>query len=329
MRLTEGTITKDQFKFQGTLGQGAYGQVYLVTRKTSGIQYALKVLEKDHIVKYDKIESVFRERDIGQDLCGHPNIVQFEATFQDSDNLYFLLEYAEKGSLQGLLKTFKTLSADLARFYAAEIVSALHFMHEKKIAHRDLKPDNILLDKKYHAKVTDFGDSKQFIEEDENPEEEAIDESDERNSLFDDPDERRGQQPRGSFVGTPLYVAPEMLSDNVSSPASDLWALGCIIYQCRVGEVPFRGQFDYEVFKKISDRELTIPNELEPECVDIIDHLLQPDPKLRLGAGPPGSENDFEALKNHAFFKGINFRTLHQTAPPVPAERYSVYFNKK
>lgn len=92
------------FVVMAGLGQGAYGQVELVKKKSSGLKYALKVLEKDHILKYDKIDSVFRERDLGQELSGHPNIVEFQATFQDADNLYFLLEYCENGSLSGLIK---------------------------------------------------------------------------------------------------------------------------------------------------------------------------------------------------------------------------------
>lgn len=154
-------------------------------------------------------------------------------------------------------------------------------------------------------------------------------EEDDRNSLFEEADSKRDAQPRGSFVGTPLYVAPEMLNENRSGPPSDLWALGCIIYQLRVGYVPFNGQFDYEVFQKITDRQLQFPNDLEPEAIDIIDALLHLDPSERLGAGPPGSHNDYEALKAHPFFKGINFKTLSQTAPPIPAERYNDFFKKQ
>jgi hypothetical protein len=105
-RETEG-ISREMFWVLANVGNGAYGQVELVKKKNTGVYYALKVLEKDHILKYDKIESVFRERDIGQDLSGHPNIVEFQATFQDADNLYFLLEYCENGSLSGLLKHAK------------------------------------------------------------------------------------------------------------------------------------------------------------------------------------------------------------------------------
>lgn len=107
----------------------------------------------------------------------------------------------------------------------------------------------------------------------------------------------------------------------------DLWALGCMIYEMRVGLTPFNGQVDFEVFNKIKERQLVIPNELEPECVDVIDKLLQLDPRSRLGMGPKGSDFDFAALKSHPFFSAINFETLQQTSPPIPAERFVKYFS--
>ena len=120
--------------------------------------------------------------------------------------------------------------------------------------HRDLKPENILLCGKLHCKLSDFGDSKVYdpktvYEPTLNVDEEDIDD---RNSLFQD--SNRTNQPRGSFVGTPLYVTPEMLTDNSASPASDLWALGVMIYQMRVGMPPFNGQNELEVFEKITSR---------------------------------------------------------------------------
>ena len=106
---SEAAVSRSHFDFLTTLGQGAYGQVYLVQNKFTKKQFALKVLEKNHIIRYDKIDSVFRERNIGEELSGHPNIVQFEATFQDELNLYFLLEYVEKGPLSNLLKQYSKL----------------------------------------------------------------------------------------------------------------------------------------------------------------------------------------------------------------------------
>ena len=121
--------------------------MYLASR--NGSKFALKKLDKHFILKYDKATAVFRERDIGYELSEHSNIVKYFGSFQDEDSLYFLLEYCPYGSLQDLIKHFKTLPADLVRFYAAQIVSALEFMHGRLICHRDLKPGNILIDNRY------------------------------------------------------------------------------------------------------------------------------------------------------------------------------------
>ena len=149
-----------------------------------------------------------------------------------------------------------------------------------------------------------------------------------RNSLFAEaPDDDRSSRQSNAFVGTALYISPEMLDENISSPGMDLWALGCMIYEMRVGQTPFHGTVDYEVFHKIKERQLVIPNELEPEVVDIIDRLLQPDPRNRLGIGKEGSELSFAKLKEHPFFTGINFETLDTTSPPIPADRYMKFFD--
>ena len=114
---------------------------------------------------------------------------------------------------------------------------------------------------------------------------------------------------RDTFVGTPLYVSPEMLHETKSSPASDLWALGCIIYRMHVGNTPFEDRSETGTFEKILNRQLDFPpeNSLSEETKDIIDKLLKVNPIERLGAGRPGSDNDLRALKNHPYFSGIDF----------------------
>jgi serine/threonine protein kinase len=143
------------------LGKGAYGSVFLVKKKEGdGKLYAMKELQKEHILKYNKIQAVFRERDILEMICEHQNVVQLECTFQDEDNLYFLMEFADKGSLASLIKHVKPLPIETSRFFIAELVLALEYLHSKKIVHRDLKPDNILIDAYYHLKLCDFGEAK-------------------------------------------------------------------------------------------------------------------------------------------------------------------------
>ena len=255
--MTRGTVgyyAREQFKIVSTLGRGAYGQVYLASRNNR--KFALKQLEKAHITKYDKVQAVFRERDISSELSDHSNVVKFHGSFQDDDNLYFLLELCPYGSLSELLKHFEKLPSELVRFYAAQIVSTLEFMHSRNIVHRDLKPQNILIDERYCLKITDFGDSKK-LDPDEDPFERLDtpeDDFGDRNSLFGEPEDDRQARQSNAFVGTALYISPEMLDENISSKCMDLWALGCMIYEMRVGRTPFHGTVDYEVFRKIQER---------------------------------------------------------------------------
>mmetsp|Transcript_18756 Transcript_18756/g.28805 ORF Transcript_18756/g.28805 Transcript_18756/m.28805 type:complete len:210 (+) Transcript_18756:353-982(+) len=170
MRTTE-ILTKDSFTIVKKLGQGAYGSVFLVKKKGkpskykgvdngNGKMFAIKELEKQHILRYNKIQAVFRERDILEMVCQNKNIVQLECTFQDGENLYFLMEYANKGSLASLLKNVKDIPIETCRYMIAEIILAIEYMHSQNIVHRDLKPENILLDEDYHVKICDFGEAK-------------------------------------------------------------------------------------------------------------------------------------------------------------------------
>ena len=121
----------------------------------------MKELEKEHILAYDKINAVFREKDILELVCDHKNIVRLDCTFSDAKNLYFLMEYADKGSLISLIKEVKdSIPIETSRFFIAEIILALEHLHSQNIVHRDLKPENILLDKDYHVKICDFGEAK-------------------------------------------------------------------------------------------------------------------------------------------------------------------------
>lgn len=132
----------------------------MVQKKNTKQFYALKELEKNHILRYGKQNAVMREKDILEIVCENKNIVSLECTFQDEDNLYFLMEFAEKGSLSSLIKHVQPIPIETVRYIVAEIVLALEFLHTNNISHRDLKPDNILLDQDYHVKLCDFGEAK-------------------------------------------------------------------------------------------------------------------------------------------------------------------------
>jgi len=232
-------LSTDDFEMIRFLGDGAYGKVNLVKCKINSIEYALKILDKKRVAKYDKIANVMREKDIMFDL-DHPNVARLEMTFQDQASLFFLMEYAPNGDLAGMIKREKKLSESLTKIYACEIINALEMLRTKNIVHRDLKPENILLDAECHIKVTDFGDSKvmdienihkqilreSFIPNQPKLENENLELEFEANFGIEGSMEDRKNDRGESFVGTPLYVSPEMLNHNLACFSTDIWALG-------------------------------------------------------------------------------------------------------
>lgn len=204
----------EDFKFGKILGEGAFSTVVLAREQSTGKEYATKILEKRHIIKENKVPYVTRERDIMSRL-DHPFFVKLYFTFQDEEKLYFGLSYAKNGELLKYIRKQGSFDENCTRFYSAEIVSALEYLHEIGIIHRDLKPENILLSEDMHIRITDFGTAK---------------------VLSSDNKKVRAN----SFVGTAQYVSPELLTDKSACKSSDLWALGCIIYQLVAGLPPFR-----------------------------------------------------------------------------------------
>ena len=321
-------ITVNDFEMIRYLGDGSYGKVNLVKCKLNNEQYALKILDKQKVARYDKIANVMREKDImfGFD---HPNITRLEMTFQDQNSLFFLLEYASNGDLAGLIKKEKRLGIDLIKFYSWEIINALENMRKFNVVHRDLKPENILLDGKWHLKITDFGDSKVIDPEKVNekilsdtfsPNKPPLDKETvemDFDSNFDEEGEVKNKDRGESFVGTPLYVSPEMLNYNLAWFSTDLWAFGWILYYMACGAPPFGGFTENQIYEKILSRKIFFPDFLNEDLKDLIDKLLQVHPKDRLGADIGNPENNIDALKAHPFFNSIQFDNIHLNPVPV------------
>ena len=245
----------------------------------------------------------------------HRNCVRLENTFQDEDNCYFVLEYHPLGNLTDLIRKRKKLSRSLTRFYAKEIINALEYFRKFNIVHRDMKPENILIDENFHWKISDFGSAKIIDAKEVEKElskvsfdfaESTSDLDVNPNFDLDSVEERYSQNVlnRGNtFIGTPLYVSPEMLAHNIAWYASDLWGLGCIIYQWLTGNPPFFGQSESVVFDQILECKVEFPSDMRSDWKDLIMKLLQRNPKDRLGAGEKGSNNSLTELKSHEFFK--------------------------
>ncbi|KAJ1968475.1 serine/threonine protein kinase [Dispira parvispora] len=282
--------TVKDFTFGRILGEGSYSTVMLGTEKSAGTEFAVKILDKRHIIKEKKTKYVNIEKTTLSRLS-HPFIVRLHYAFQDPGSLYFVLDLARNGELLSLIRRLQRLPEDGARFYLAEIVTAVEYLHHKGVIHRDLKPENILLDENMHIKLTDFGTAK------------LVDES---NVASTSP--QRSQ----SFVGTAEYVSPELLTDKTVDKSSDLWALGCILYQLLAGQPPFKGPNEYLTFQKILRLEYSMPDHFSPQARDLVSRLLVLGPSERLGAG----ESDLSAIKRHPFFRDINWDNLHEQTPP-------------
>ena len=292
-------MTIKDFQKLRFLGEGSYAKVMLVKYKSTGKTYAMKIILKFHMRKEKKEYQVKIERDVLANT-NHVNIIRLFYTFRDEEKLYFVLEYAPNGDLAHLLHTYQILPASLAQHYAAEMVNMLEYLHSKGIAHRDLKPDNILLSDEYHLKLADFGTAK-FMGQESN----------------DDPLKKA----KGTtFVGTAAYVSPEVLMDQESGPSSDLWALGCILYQFYAGRSPFDCKTEFLTFEAITKGKISYPPKMPPEAKDLCRRLLMMDPYKRLGSGPKDSELSYEALKHHEFFKGIDFENISKVKPSIEPE---------
>jgi len=282
---------KEDFYFGKVLGEGSYSTVVLAKEKSTEKEYAIKILVKKHIIREKKVPYVSREKEV-MAMTNHPLLVKLFFTFQDKENLYYGLSYANKGELLPYIIKLGSFDEECTRFYSAELIVTLEYLHNLGIIHRDIKPENILLSEDMHIKLADFGTAK---------------------ILKKDVDDSADKKKSNSFVGTAQYVSPELLSDKNSFKSSDLWALGCIIYQLLGGRPPFRAANEYLIFQKILKLDYSFPDGFPEVPQDLIKKLLVIDPKARIGCEDLGG---YEKLKNHEFYKGIDFDNIHLQTPP-------------
>jgi 3-phosphoinositide dependent protein kinase-1 len=295
------------FNFGRTLGEGSYSTVLAATDRQNLKEYAIKVLDKRHIIKEKKVKYVNIERDTLNRLTDHPGVVRLYYTFQDERSLYFVLDLASGGELLGVLKKLGSFDVECSRFYAAEILDSIAYMHSKGVIHRDLKPENVLLDRDMHVKITDFGTAKIL-----NPESNPNGSNATGAETPGDPTDGMDNDRAVSFVGTAEYVSPELLRDKNACKSSDLWAFGCILFQLIAGRPPFKAANEYLTFQKILGLEYTFPDGFPDVARDLVERLLVLEPANRLPV---------EHIRNHRFFEGTQWgkNLWRQKAPRLKA----------
>ncbi|XP_058715934.1 RAC-beta serine/threonine-protein kinase isoform X2 [Poecile atricapillus] len=283
------------FDYLKLLGKGTFGKVILVREKSSGRYYAMKILRKEIIIAKDEVAHTVTESRVLQN-SRHPFLTALKYAFQTNDRLCFVMEYANGGELFFHLSRERVFPEDRARFYGAEIVSALEYLHSRDVVYRDIKLENLMLDKDGHIKITDFGLCKEGVTD--------------------------GTTMR-TFCGTPEYLAPEVLEDNDYGRAVDWWGLGVVMYEMLCGRLPFYNQDHERLFELILLEEIRFPRSLGPESRNLLAGLLKKDPKQRLGGGP----GDAREVMEHRFFAGIDWQDVVQRK--VTSEVDTRYFDEE
>ncbi|XP_026877313.2 serine/threonine-protein kinase N2 isoform X2 [Electrophorus electricus] len=273
-------FTLADFRCAAVLGRGHFGKVLLAEYKSTGEMFAIKALKKGDIVARDDMDGVMCEKRIFETVnsARHPFLVNLFACFQTQEHVCFVMEYAAGGDLMMHIHT-DVFSEPRGVFYAGCVVLGLQFLHEHKIVYRDLKLDNLLLDSEGFVKIADFGLCK---------------------------DGMGFQDHTSTFCGTPEFLAPEILTETSYTRAVDWWELGVLIFEMLVGESPFTGDDEEEVFDSIVNDEVRYPQFLSTEAISIMRQLLRRNPERRLGAG----ERDAEEVKKHPFFRNLDWAAL-------------------
>ena len=348
-------FTKDDFEVITLSGKGAYGtvlQVYL-KKDSSKKVYAIKKLDIHSLYSVNRLYQAYLENQILNELDS-PFIVKTLGAFEEDGKIHIVMDYLPNGDFSHFIKTNYPLMDDVIKYYSAQIVLFLEYMQKMKLIHRDLKPQNIMIDEKGNLKVIDFGtvrkvgyyyDKREMKFKEEkvleridsedikgvknivNPDEEDDDDDSEEEEDMED-DENDGSQKEKkpkvrnkrimTFVGTAEYISPEVIGDRPAEYGTDIWAFGVMLYEMYYNRTPFKAATTYLTFRNIEKPQLKFPDDsiIPDNAKDLIMKILVVDPKKRLGGGDPGTPYDIKSLKKHTFFKKIKWDKLQNSSPP-------------
>uniref|UniRef100_H3DG25 Protein kinase cGMP-dependent 3 n=1 Tax=Tetraodon nigroviridis TaxID=99883 RepID=H3DG25_TETNG len=278
-------------RYQGdpvTLGVGGFGRVELMTTVNHGMYYAMKRVSKKHIVAKRQEEHMLFEKKILKAIqCDF--IVRLHATFKDTRYVYMIMEFCGGGEIWTKLKEVGRFDEPMAVFCAACVVEAFAYLHKKSIMYRDLKPENLMLDAKGYVKLVDFGFAKEMVR----------------------------AEKTYSFVGTPEYMAPEIIKNQGHDFAVDFWSLGILIFELLAGSPPFSSSEPQKIYAKILDGVLKYPPYLSEASKSIISKLCRPRPGQRLG----NTKNGIKDVRHHRWFSSINWHKLRMSQLDAPTVR--------
>jgi serine/threonine protein kinase len=338
-QMVQERINVSEFEKVAVIGRGAFGEVRLVREISTNKILAMKMLKKSEMLKRNQVQHVRSERDLMAISEGQQWLVQLNCSFQDDEYLYLVMEFLPGGDMMTWLIQREVFTEEETKFYIAELVLAVHSIHELEYVHRDLKPDNILLDEKGHIKLSDFGLSKPFVgvggTETKEIEKAAKEYQIDRNELTRrekiDTWKKNGRELVSihfecwsnvfklySTVGSNGYIAPEVLLKKGYGVECDWWSVGVIMFEMLCGYPPFYSDNPMQTchqivrFKEFLEFPDDIP--LSDDAIDLISRLLC-DQSERIG---------FNEIKNHDFFAGINWDNIRSKSAPFKPQLSSI-----
>lgn len=279
----QSTASLDDFKLVRTIGVGTFARVILAQHRKDLNYYAVKVLNKAKVVKKDQVKHVLREKKVLQ-AASFPFIAALTYSFKDNSNVYLALEFVNGGELFSYMRRTGKLSEESSRFYVAQLVLVLEYLHNVDILYRDLKPENLLVDSVGYLKLVDFGFAK------------------------------RTRSPTYTMCGTPDYLAPEIIRAKGYSFSVDWWALGVLLFEMTAGYAPFQADQESKLYENIMRGKFTCPDHVSSELRQLLHALIEPDVTRRLGCLRAGVTD----VKHHRWFTDTDWLAVYYKKVSAP-----------